>query len=109
MPDALLGSDETGSDSAAMSGLRAQLKSGECGVTWVPPEGIEAVEEDESFLLLRDPGAELVWHVSASPFPFALDAAHDEVLRADLEMSAREAFDRAWKPPGEAEPPARRR
>jgi len=92
-----------------MPGFRAQLQSGECGVTWVPPEGTETVEENENLLLLRDPVAPLVWHVSASPFPFALDAAHDEVLRADLEMSARAAFDRDWKPPGEGEPPARRR
>jgi hypothetical protein len=92
-----------------MPGLRAQLRSGECGVTWVPPESTEVVEEDDNHLLLRDPAAQLVWQVSASPFPFALDAAHDEVLRADLELSAREAFDKAWKPPVEGKFPARRR
>jgi hypothetical protein len=41
--------------------------------------------------------------------PFALDAAQDDVLRADLEVSARDAFDKAWKAPVEGEVGARRR
>jgi hypothetical protein len=93
----------------AMSALRAQLRSGTCGASWVPPESTEVVQEDESLLVLRDPVAKVVWQVRSSPFPFALDAAHDEVLRADLERSAREAFDNAWKPPAEGEVQARRR
>jgi hypothetical protein len=92
-----------------MPELRAQLLSGDCGARWVPPDGAEAVTEEDDLLILRDPAAKIVWRISTSLFPFALDAAHDEVLRNDLEMSAREAFDNAWKPPDEGEPPARRR
>lgn len=73
----------------------------------MPPESAEVMEEDEFLLLLRDPLARVVWQVNWSPFPFALDAAHDEALRADIELSAREAFDKAWKPPAADEVQAR--
>jgi hypothetical protein len=53
-----------------MPELRAQLRSGECGVSWVPPESAEVMEEDEFLLLLRDPAASVVWQVNWSPFPF---------------------------------------
>lgn len=92
-----------------MPGLRAQLRSGECGATWMPPESIEVVKDSEDLLILRDPVAGIAWHIHASPLPFALDAGHDDALRTDLEMSARDAFDREWKPPGEGTVPARRR
>jgi hypothetical protein len=92
-----------------MPELRAQLRSGECGVSWVPPESAEVMEEDEFLLLLRDPVARVVWQVNWSPFPFALAAAHDEALRADIEISAREAFDKAWKPPAADEVQPQRR
>jgi hypothetical protein len=89
--------------------LRAQLRSGECGVSWVPPENTDVVQEGERSLILRDPAAKVTWQVTSSPFPFALDAEHDEALRADVEMSAHEAFDKAWQSSAEGEPPSRRR
>jgi len=92
-----------------MATLHAQLRSGECGARWQPPETAELVEDHEYRLILRDPVAGIVWSVGSSRFPFALDPGHDEILRADLEMSARDAFDKAWKAPAEGDLQARRR
>jgi hypothetical protein len=92
-----------------MPTLRTQLQSGECGATWTPSESAEIDKEGERFLVLQDPVAKVTWQINESPFPFALDAAHDEVLRDDLEMSARQAFDDAWKAAAEGAPSQSRR
>jgi hypothetical protein len=92
-----------------MTSLRQQLRSGECGVTWEAPGGVDVLNDDEHQLVLRDPEAGVVWQVRASAMPFAVDPAHREVLRLDLEASARAAFDAAWEPPDDDSVPQRRR
>lgn len=90
-----------------MGDLRAALRSGEHGLRWCFPETAEVVEEGERLLVLRDEAAEVMWHVTLSSLPFALDDA--DALRRDLEASARAAFDEAWRPPGPEDPPRIRR
>src|SRR5687768_16204807 len=79
-----------------MGDLRAALRSGEIGIHWVPPATAEVVEEGPRLLVLRDGEAGVLWQMTASSMPFALDP--DDALALDVERSARLAFDEAWSP-----------
>jgi hypothetical protein len=77
-----------------VSDVRRLLESGEHGVRWTPPAG-EVLRETEREVVLRDAGG-LRWQLSALPAPFGLAPEEDEALAADLQLSARSAFEGYW-------------
>jgi hypothetical protein len=73
-----------------------QLQSGDLGVRALFPASLERLEEAARAALLRDPERRVAWEIAFVPFQLDLRDATEPVLRADLEVEARAAFEATW-------------
>jgi hypothetical protein len=93
-------------------GFLDQIANGDLGVRVHFGAGVDSLEEASNAALLRDPERRVAWEIAFVPYRLDLREATLDVLRDDVAIEARAAFDATWtqlgaESEGAERPPAR--
>lgn len=77
-------------------GFLDQVASGELGARVHFGDDIESLEEASNAALLRDPERRVAWEIAFVPYRLDLREATLDVLRDDIAIEARAAFEATW-------------